>query len=160
MGLPAAEAAALVRCSACGLELPAYARFCAGCGTPQPHPVGSPPDPQRDVRYPAWLVALFWVGSGLALVIAALYAAVAVTPSLSQGSGLDMASVRPTAIVAATVSAALFALQSVSAVGLTRQREWARVPATLACVGWALTCVGLLIAIPALLTLWRPERPR
>ena len=142
-------------CPACGLELPPYARFCARCGTPQPHPVGAPPAPHRQPRPPTWLLVLFWVGAVLTLLVAALYTAIAVTPGAASAPGLDPAQVGQTALVAAAAAAALFGLQVVAAIGLTAGREWGRVVATLACVGWALTCIGLPVAALVLARLWR-----
>ena len=143
-----------MNCPACGLQLPPYARFCARCGTPQPNPVGSPP---RRVtrRQPAWLLVLFWAGAVLSLLVAVLYAAIAVTPEAAVTPGLDPAQVGQTALIAAVLAAALFGVQVVAAVGLTAGRDWARVVATVACVGWALTCIGLPVAAVVLARLWR-----
>ena len=152
--MTATEAAdALGRCPACGLELPSYARFCARCGTPQPHPAGRAPAPAP--IYPAWLPVVFWVGTVLALVVAVVYTSLAVSPSIAQTQGLDPTQVRTSALVFAVLAAALFAVQVVAAVGLTRGRAWARTPATIACIGWALTCVGLPVAAVVLMALWR-----
>src|SRR5579859_1412705 len=144
---------ALGQCPACGLELPSYARFCARCGTPQPHPVGHAP-----VRLPAyamWLKWLFLAGTLVALLVAIVYTSVAVSPTITQAPGLDPTQVRLSALVLAGLAAALFAVQLVAAVGLVRGRAWARTPATIACIGWALTCIGLPVAVFALTALWR-----
>ena len=152
--VPAPDALGL--CPACGMELPAYARFCARCGTPQPHPAGRAP--VRRAQYAPWLVILFWIGTAFALLIAVVYTSLAVSPGIAQAPGLDESQIRLSALVAATVGAAQFAIQLIASVGLTRAREWARVPATIASVGWALTCVGLPVAVVALMALWRGGR--
>ena len=41
--------------------------------------------------------------------------------------------------------------------GLLRGREWGRITATIACVIWGLTCVGLPVALLALNSIWRPR---
>jgi hypothetical protein len=154
---PAAETSA---CPACGLALPAYARFCARCGTPQPHPVGQPP--RRAAHgYPTWLTALLAGGAGLALLVAAIYAGIAAAPGLPPGApaGLDETQLRLTSLVIAVVALAFFALQLVAVVGLARGRQWAQMPATLACVVWALTCIGLPLALLGLNALWRGPAP-
>jgi hypothetical protein len=67
--------------------------------------------------------------------------------------------------VAALVAAACFGLQVTAVVGLARDRAWGQMAATLACVVWALTCIGLPIALLGLNALWRapardPRLPR
>ncbi|HEX6349887.1 MAG TPA: hypothetical protein VF160_10925 [Candidatus Dormibacteraeota bacterium] len=150
-------AAELAACPACGLLLPAYARFCARCGTPQPHPVGRPPLPGR-LRYPVWLIALLAGGAALALLVASVYGGVAVSPASISGvpTNMDSGQLRLTALGIAAAAAAFFALQAVAVVGLVRGRAWARVPATLACVAWTLTCIGAPLALLGLNALWRP----
>ena len=154
---PAPETAA---CPACGLALPVYARFCARCGTPQPHPVGRPPGPGAH-RYPTWLTALLAGGSGLAFLVAALYIGIAAVPGLPAGAppGLDETQLRLTSLAIGLLAIAFFALQLVAVVGLARGRSWAQVPATLACVVWALTCIGLPLALLGLNALWRGPAP-
>lgn len=142
-----------MRCPACGLELPNYARFCARCGTPQHAPAAPPPPAGPGRLAPGWLIAVFWAGAALSLLITAAYAAIAVSPALAGLAG-DPGRVRASALVIAVWSAALFGAQSVAATGLLRRREWAMVPATLACVGWALTCIGLPVAVFVLAALW------
>jgi len=151
-------AAELTACPACGLPLPAYARFCARCGTPQPHPTGQAPRPGRQ-RYPVWLIALLAAGAGLALLVASLYASIAAAPGLASGvpGGFDEGQVRLSALAIAALAAGFFALQAVAVVGLARGRVWARVPATLACVAWALTCLGAPLALLGLNALWRGQ---
>ena len=144
---------ALGQCPACGLGLPSYARFCARCGTPQPHPTGRAP--VRTPAYAGWLLILFWVGTALALLIAVVYTSIAVSPGIAQAPGLDQSQVRLSALVVAVLAAGLFAVQLIASVGLTQGRAWARTPATIASVGWALTCLGLPVAVFALMALWR-----
>lgn len=98
------------------------------------------------------------MGTAVALVLAAVYASIAATPDLPN-MGADPGQVRASALLIAGWAAALFAAQLLAAVGLLRRREWAMVPATLACVGWALTCVGLPVAVAVLAGLWRGRRP-
>lgn len=159
MGTPR-PAAELTACPACGLALPVYARFCARCGTPQPHPVGQAPR-RRAQRYPLWLIAMLAAGSGLALLVAVVYAGIAAAPGLTSGApaGLDQTQLRVTSLVLALLAAAFFALQAVAVVGLAGSRSWARVPATLACVAWVLTCIGAPLALLGLNALWREREP-
>ena len=149
-----------VACPACGLALPVYARFCARCGSPQPHPVGRPPG-RGAHRYPTWLTALLAAGSGLAFLVAALYIGIAAVPGLPAGAppGLDETQLRLTSLAIGLLAVAFFALQLVAVVGLARGRSWAQMPATLACVVWALTCVGLPLALLGLNALWRGPAP-
>lgn len=151
--LPAPEA---VGCPACGLALPPHARFCARCGTPQPHPAGLPPG-RAGRRFPTWLPALLAGGAGLSLLVAALYAGLAAQPGLAGASpaGADVARLRLASAGVAAVAAAFFGLQVVAAVGLVRGRDWGRTAGTLACVVWALTCIGLPLALLGLGALWR-----
>ena len=92
--------------------------------------------------------------------MASVYAGLAVAPGAVSGvsSGLDEGQLRATALGIAVAASAFFALHAVAVVGLLRQRGWARVPATLACVAWALTCVGAPLALLGLNALWRPGR--
>jgi hypothetical protein len=154
-------------CPACGLELPLYARFCARCGTPQPArakavpapPAGYLPPTRAPALAPLWVIVLFWVGAASSLALAAVYASIAASPRLPDLQA-DPSQVRTSAILIAVWAAALFGAQIVAAYGLTRRRPWALVPATLACVGWALTCIGLPVAVFVLAGLWRSPRPR
>src|SRR5205807_1952244 len=54
-----------VVCPACGLALPAYARFCARCGSPLAAAS------RRAELAPVWVQALLWVGAGALLWVAA-----------------------------------------------------------------------------------------
>jgi hypothetical protein len=150
---PAPEAGG---CPACGLALPGYARFCARCGTPQPHPVGLPPG-RAGRRFPIWLLAMLAGGAGLALLVAVVYAGLAAQPSLTGAApaGTDPARLRLVSAAVALAAAAVFGLQVAAVVGLARGRSWGRTAGTLACVVWALSCIGLPIALLGLSALWR-----
>ena len=102
------------------------------------------------------MVALFWAGAGLTLLVAIVYASILAAPGVAAPAGLDPGQVRGSALLAAGLSSALFAVQVIAAVGLTMGRPGARTPATLACIGWSLTCVGLPLAVLVLARLWRP----
>ena len=95
------------------------------------------------------------------LLVAAIYAGIAAAPGLPPGAptGFDETQLRLTSLVIAVVALAFFALQLVAVVGLARGRSWAQMPATLACVVWALTCIGLPLALLGLNALWRGPGP-
>jgi hypothetical protein len=152
-GSPAPEAGG---CPACGLALPPYARFCARCGTPQPHPFGLPHRPAGR-RFPTWLLAMLAGGAGLSLLVAVFYAGLAAQPGLAgiSPAASDRVRLRLTSAALALVAAAFFGLQVVAVVGLARGRPWGRTAGTLACGVWALTCIGLPIALLGLSALWR-----
>ncbi|TAN32881.1 zinc ribbon domain-containing protein [bacterium] len=135
-------------CPACGLELPGHARFCARCGAPQPAS-------RRDVE--AWVLAVFGLGIALSATIAVLYGAIAVDPA-GASAGLDPALIRTASVGLAATLGALCLLQAVATAGLVRGREWGRVTATIVCVAWSVTCVGLPVAILVLRSIWR-RRP-
>lgn len=142
-------------CASCGLGgLPPVARFCARCGAPLRAA-------QPDAGAPVWLLALLWVGSAGLFLAAALYGALAV--GLIQPGRIDPtvdpAQVRPTAAVIALCAASLSAAHGAAAVGLMGGRVWARTFATLVCVVWALSCVGLPLGLLGIAALWRPRRP-
>ncbi|HYW23346.1 MAG TPA: zinc ribbon domain-containing protein [Terriglobales bacterium] len=144
-------------CPRCGLALPAIARFCARCGFSLPP--GAAAVASADMA-PVWLLALLWVGSAGLLLVAALYGTLAtglVQPGQIDPS-VDPAQVRPTAAVVAACAASLCAAHAVAAIGLMGRRVWARTFATLVCVVWALTCVGLPLGLLGINALWRPRR--
>ena len=93
--------------------------------------------------------------------MAALYIGIAAVPGLPAGAppGLDETQLRLTSLAIGLLAVAFFALQLVAVVGLARGRSWAQMPATLACVVWALTCVGLPLALLGLNALWRGPPP-
>jgi hypothetical protein len=51
----------------------------------------------------------------------------------------------------------LAGLQIAALAGLGSAREWGRIAATLACLLWCLTGIGLVVAFPVLYYLWRPQ---
>jgi hypothetical protein len=96
-------------------------------------------------------------GAGLSLLVAALYAGLAAQPGLAGATptGADLARLRLTAAGVALAAAAFCGLQVVAVVGLARGRGWGRTAGTLACVVWALSCIGLPLALLGLSALWR-----
>lgn len=105
------------------------------------------------------MIALLAAGAALALLLGAIYGLLAVAPETVTGasSGFDEGQLRLTSAGLALAGAAFCALQAVAVVGLLGRKSWARVPATVACVAWALTCVGAPFALLALNALWRPR---
>lgn len=132
-------------CYVCGLELPRHARFCARCGTRQGVA-------KRDVE--AWLYVVFGLGIALSAIVSVLYAVIAIYPSAAS-STMDPTVLRTGSVVLAAILGVLCVLQCGAVVGLVRGREWGRVLATIACVAWSLTCVGLPVAALVLNSLWR-----
>ncbi len=133
-------------CPRCGLELPGHARFCARCGTPQPLSRG-------DVS--PWVLALFGVGIVVSALGAFVYGVVAVDPTAASSRSFDTATLRAAAVALGVALTVLCALQAAALAGLVLGREWGRVTATLACVLWSLTCVGLPISVLVLNSIWR-----
>jgi hypothetical protein len=138
-----------VTCRVCGLELPSYARFCARCGTRQAAA-------RREVE--AWVFVVFGLGVALSAIVSVLYAVVAIDPA-GASTTLDPAVVRTGSAVLAVSLGILCALQIAAIVGLVRGREWGRVLATIACVAWSITCVGLPVAVLVLNSIWRRKPP-
>jgi MFS family permease len=137
-------------CPACGMVLPANARFCSQCGVAQPQP-------RRPVA--VWVIVVFGVGVVLTALVATTYSAIALFPSAA-GSSLDPATLRTGSTILGVGVGILCVLQSVAIVGLVRGREWGRVVATAACVLWSITCLGLPVAILILNSLWRGSPPK
>ncbi|HSP08682.1 MAG TPA: zinc ribbon domain-containing protein [Candidatus Dormibacteraeota bacterium] len=136
-------------CPACGLELPSHAHFCARCGVRLPSP-----GPAVEM----WVLVVFGVGVVLTAATAVLYAGVAMDPTVAS-TGLDASTVRTGSILIGAVLAILCALQSAAITGLVRGRDWGRVVATVACVVWSATCIGLPVAVLVLNSLWRRKPP-
>jgi hypothetical protein len=109
-------------------------------------------------RAPLWVLLVFWIGAVLVLLGAVVYGIAAAFPDIGGSSGAD-SRVRTFAAVVAACLAVLFAGQVLAAVGLTVGWPWARPLATVVCVIWALTCVGLPVALLALNSFWRSRRP-
>jgi len=140
----------VISCPACGLSLPEFARFCARCGRRLP--------PLRGGVPPTWVLVLFWLGTVACLAIALAYTLVLLIPDLP-AEGVDPGQLRSVAGIVAAAAASLFVAQLIPSVGLTLGRSWARAMATLICVAWALTCLGLPLSVLALNAIWRPIRP-
>ena len=136
----------MVTCPQCGLQLPSYARFCARCSSRLPlvRSVGGAH---------VWVLVLFGLGAVLGALVALVYSVIAVTPDLP-ASGLDPARVRGTAIGLAVVGAGMCVLQLMAILGLALGRDWGRVLATIACVAWSLTCIGLPVSLAVISSLW------
>lgn len=137
----------MITCPRCGLQLPPYARFCARCG--QPLPGG------RSLAGAAsWVLVLFGLGAVAGALVGLVYAIIAFTPDLP-AAGMDPERLRLSAVALAVLGVAVFGLQLAALIGLAQGREWGRVVATIACVGWALTCVGLPLSLAVISSLWR-----
>jgi hypothetical protein len=140
--------AAVRTCQRCGLAgLPSHARFCASCGAPLAAAPGAP----------VWVLVLFWLGAAGALGLGLIYVLVAIFPDLA-GAGSDAARTRSGQVLLAACFLSLSAAQIAAVIGLMTGRPWSRPLATLVCVAWALTCLGLPVALLALNAIWRPLR--
>ncbi|HEY7200866.1 MAG TPA: hypothetical protein VIC57_11660, partial [Candidatus Dormibacteraeota bacterium] len=108
---------------------------------------------------PVWLVVLLWVGAGGLLWVTAGYVAVALDllPGDALGAGTDVQSVRGAAALISACTASLGLAHVAAAIGLMGGRAWARTFATMVCVVWALTCVGLPVGLLGISALWRPR---
>ncbi|HUZ87154.1 MAG TPA: zinc ribbon domain-containing protein [Candidatus Baltobacterales bacterium] len=136
-------------CPACGLELPSHARFCARCGARLPSP---------GPTVETWVLVVFGVGVVVTAAIAVLYAGVATDPTVAS-TGLDASTVRTGSILIGAALGILCLLQSAAIAGLVRGRDWGRIVATVACVMWSATCIGLPVAVLILNSLWRRKPP-
>ena len=105
------------------------------------------------------MLVLFWIGAAAVLGVTVVYGVGAAFPDLAAQPG-QSGNVRVAATVVALCSASLFAGQLLAVIGLTVGWPWARPLATLVCVAWALTCVGLPVALLALNSIWRGGRRR
>jgi hypothetical protein len=135
-------------CRVCGLELPSFARFCARCGSPLP-------DAVRGTRSAVWVLVLCGIAAPLAAAAAVVYGVIAIDPATPGTGGIDAASVRSLSAAFAIGLLGLAVLHGAAFVGLMREREWGRVAATIACVLWALTCIGLPVGLLALNAIWK-----
>jgi hypothetical protein len=133
-------------CPNCGLALPAVARFCARCGVR----VGA-------AQAPVWLLVLLWLGACGLLGIAAIYGSLALgaVPPGTFDQGMDAAQLRSASALLAACAASLCAAHGAAALGLMGGRPWARTLATMVCVVWALTCIGLPVGLLGISALWR-----
>jgi hypothetical protein len=140
----------VITCRVCGTQLPPHARFCARCGTAQPVVA-------RGVA--AWVLVVFGLGVAVSALGSIVYAVVAIDPSSAAGTNIDHGLLRAAAVSLAVALAALCGLQVAAVAGLIGDREWGRVTATVACVAWALTCVGLPVSILVLNSIGRRRPP-
>jgi hypothetical protein len=120
-------------------------------------PGAGPPRAPAPPRPPVWVLVLFWIGTAAVLLVAVVYGVAAAFPDVAAQSG-DTGRVRVAATVVAICAGSLFVGQLLSTIGLTAGWPWARLLATLVCVAWALTCVGLPVALLALNSIWRAGR--
>lgn len=134
-------------CWSCGLPLPEGARFCARCGVRQRLPGGSAP---------LWMLLLFTFGAVAAAMLAAFNLLIIASPHLPAGDAAAGQIVTAFAWVLFLYGLALAAVQVTALVGLGGSRDWGKVAATLACLLWCLTGLGLIVAFPVLYYLWRP----
>jgi hypothetical protein len=137
----------VIECPRCGLQLPNHARFCARCGSPLP---GGGRLPGGTAT---WVIVLFGLGAAAGALVALVYSIIALTPDLP-AAGMDPERLRLSAIALAVLGALVFVLQVAALVGLAQGRDWGRVVATVACVGWALTCIGLPVSLAVISSLW------
>ena len=101
------------------------------------------------------MLVLFWLGTVASLAVALAYTLALVIPDLPV-EGVDPGQLRRVAGIVAAAAASLFVAQLITSVGLTLGRSWAKGMATLICVAWALTCLGLPLSVFALSAIWRP----
>lgn len=94
----------------------------------------------------------------VSLAVAALYTVAALYPDLA-GTPADVGRLRLAATIVALCAASLFAGHVLATIGLTVGWSWARLLATLVCVVWCLTCIGLPLGLLVLNAIWR-GRPR
>jgi hypothetical protein len=106
----------------------------------------------------AWVFVVFGLGVALSAVVSVLYAVVAIDPA-GASITMDPAVVRTGSVVLAISLGILCGLQIAAIVGLVRGGEWGRVVATIACVAWSITCIGLPVAVLVLNSIWR-RRPQ
>lgn len=104
------------------------------------------------------MLVVFGIGIVITAAMAVLYAGVAMDPTAAS-SGLDATTVRNGSILLAAALGILCVLQSAAIAGLVRGRDWGRIVATVACVIWSATCIGLPVAVLVLNSLWRRKPP-
>jgi hypothetical protein len=132
--------------------LPAQARYCAACGRALP---------SRRAAAPIWVVVMFWAGTAVLLWAGLVYGVVALglVPARDVASGYDPQTLRQVAAVVAIGALCVCAFQVASAIGLVAGHPWARPLATLVCLAWFLTLVGIPLGLAAIVSLWRSRRP-
>jgi MFS family permease len=100
------------------------------------------------------VLVLFWIGCAVTLGIALVYSLAALAPDLAGQPG-DAGRVRLAASIVALCAGSLFVGQLLATIGLTAGWHWSRILATLVCVVWCLTCIGLPLGLFALNAIWR-----
>ena len=100
------------------------------------------------------MLTLFWIGCALTLGIALVYSLAALEPQLAGQPG-DSGRIRVAAAIVALCASSLFVGQLLATIGLTAGWQWSRLLATLVCVVWCLTCIGLPLGLFALNAIWR-----
>jgi len=106
----------------------------------------------------AWVYVVFGLGIALSAIVSVLYAVIAIDPAAASTT-MDPGVLRAGSVALAAILAVLFALQCAAIVGLVRGAEWGRVVATIVCVAWSITCVGLPVAVLVLNSMWRRRPP-
>ena len=101
-----------------------------------------------------WVLAVFGLGITVSATVAVLYAAIAFYP-IRASTSLDPVTLRTGSAILSAIIGVLCILQAVAVVGLLRGRDWGRVVATIACVAWSITCVGIPVAILVLNSIWQ-----
>jgi hypothetical protein len=153
----------VIACPACGLALPQHARFCARCGTALPaggSRVARVGPAERPVSVGALVILA--LGTVVAAMFAAAYALIFADPQLSAagaGGKVNAGQLRAASAVVVAIATVMFLLQVAAILGMARGRDWARIVATLAAAGWALTCIGLPLAAVLLHLIWRRPSP-
>jgi hypothetical protein len=110
-----------------------------------------------ELSVPVWIVVSLGVGAILAGLFGLVYALVLVDPSLPAAAGTPYMAVSQSTLAALTAACGLMVLVQAAAVaGLLRGRDWGKLMATIACVGWALTCLLAPVSFLLLFFLWRP----
>jgi hypothetical protein len=107
----------------------------------------------------SWVIVLFGLGAVVGALVAVIYSVIAFTPDLP-AAGMDPQRLRLSAVALAVIGFAVFAIQVAVLIGLAQGREWGRVLATIACVGWGLTCIGLPLSLAVISSLWAPKKAR
>ena len=142
----------MIACPNCALQLPDYARFCARCGTRLPL------KRRLAAGTATWVLVLLALGAAGGALFAVVYSVIALTPQLPP-TDLDPQQVRASAVALAVLGAAICVIQVAALIGLSTGRDWGRVLATIACVAWSLTCVGLPLSLAMISSLWSRKNP-
>jgi hypothetical protein len=101
---------------------------------------------------------VFGLGVAVSAVVSGLYAVIAIDPA-GASTTMDPGVVRTGSVALALIMGILCALQCAAIVGLVRGGDWGRVVATIVCVAWSITCVGLPVAVLVLNSIWRRKPP-